>query len=325
MERNGGLITLDDLAAYGAVERETLKGKYREYEILSAPPPSSGGAGVLQMLNMLEGTDYAKSGAGSAAAIHYLAEVMRRYFADRAEYFGDTDFVDVPLPSLLAKPYALERRKSINPDAASSSKDIGLGLAPGKESSQTTHFTVVDEKGNAVAVTYTLNGLYGSGVTIRGTGILMNNEMDDFTSKPGSPNMFGLLQSELNAIEPGKRPLSAMTPTIVSRNGKLFLALGAPGGPRIISTVLQTFLNVVDFGMNLRQAIDFPRFHHQWMPDEIRMEDHGFSPDTIDRLEERGHKIRFTGNWSRTMAVQVVEGGLVGAADARSEGVALGY
>ena len=325
MARHDGLITLEDLAAYNAVERQPLKGTYRDYEILSAPPPSSGGAGVIQMLNMLEGTDYARAGAGSAAAVHYVAEVMRRYFADRAEYFGDTDFVDVPLEKLLSKSYAVERRNSIQPQRASSSQEIRAGLETRSESSQTTHYTVVDSEGNAVAVTYTLNGFYGSGVTVAGTGILLNNEMDDFTAKPGSPNMFGLLQSKLNAIEPGKRPLSAMTPTIVSRDGKLFMALGAPGGPRIISTVLQTILNVVDFSMDLRQAIDFPRFHHQWMPDELRIEDYGFSPDTIELLEERGHKIKTTENWSRTMAIQVVEDGLAGAADARSEGVALGY
>jgi len=325
MERNGGLITLADLAAYNPLERRPLEGTYREYKILSAPPPSSGGAGVIQMLNMLEGTDYGEAGAGSAAAIHYVGEVMRRYFADRAEYFGDADFVNVPLDKLLTKPYAVNRRTSIRPDRASSSKEIGPGLGTTPESSETTHFTVVDSQGNAVAVTYTLNGLYGSGVTVAGTGILLNNEMDDFTAKPGSPNMFGLLQSRLNAIEPGKRPLSAMTPTIVSRDGKLLMALGAPGGPRIISTVLQTILNVVDFGMNLRQAIDFPRFHHQWMPDELRIESHGFSPDTIRLLEERGHKIKVTENWSRTMAIQVVEDGLAGAADARSEGLAVGY
>ncbi len=325
MGRHSGLITLEDLAGYNAVERRPLEGTYRDYAILSAPPPSSGGAGVIQMLNMLEGTDYAEAGAGSAAAIHYVGEVMRRYFADRAEYFGDADFVDVPLEKLLAKPYAVERRKSIRPDRASSSQEIGPGLVTGPESSETTHYTVVDRQGNAVAVTYTLNGFYGSGVTVAGTGILLNNEMDDFTAKPDSPNMFGLLQSKLNAIEPGKRPLSAMTPTIVTRDGEFFMALGAPGGPRIISTVLQTILNVVDFGMNLRQAIDFPRFHHQWMPDELRIEDHGFSPDTIRLLEERGHTIKVTENWSRTMAIQAVDEGLVGAADARSDGLAVGY
>jgi gamma-glutamyltranspeptidase/glutathione hydrolase len=324
MQANGGLITLQDLAGYRAVERSPVVGSYRGYEVLGAPPPSSG-SGVIQMLNMLEGSGYEKSGPGSAAAIHYVAEVMRRFFADRAEYFGDADFVDVPLEKLLGKDYALRRRASIDPQHVTPSSEIRAGLAPGGESSETTHFSVVDPQGNAVAVTYTINGWYGSGVTAAGTGIVMNNEMDDFTAKPGEPNMFGLLQSEKNAIEPGKRPLSAMSPTIVSRDGKLVLVLGSPGGPTIINTVLQVITDVLDFGMDLQQAVDFPRFHHQWMPDELRMESYGFSPDTLELLRKRGHKIRFVDAMGRVMAIQVGEKWLLGADDSRTDGLAAGF
>ena len=325
MKRNGSLIALDDLREYEAVERKPVAGEYKGYGILSAPPPSSGGAGIVQMLNMLEGSGFANGGAGAASSIHYVAEVMRRFFADRAEYFGDTDFVKMPLEGLLTKDYARQRRASIRMDRATRSLDVGAGRPSGHESSETTHYSVVDGDGNAVAVTYTLNGSFGSGVTASGTGILLNNEMDDFTAKPGEPNQFGLLQSENNAIAPGKRPLSAMTPTIVTHDGKLFLVLGAPGGPTIISTVLQVITNVIDFKMNLQQAIDFPRFHHQWMPDELRLEDHGFSPDTVNLLKKRGHKIKFVDKMGRVMAIQAEGEGLLGAADSRSEGVAQGF
>ena len=325
MKRNGGLITLDDLNAYEVVERPPLEGTYRGYGILSAPPPSSGGAGIVQMLNMLEGSGFAAEGAGSASAIHYVAEVMRRFFADRAEFFGDTDFVEVPVEGLIEKGYALDRRGSIDPERVTPSAQVSAGRPVAAESGETTHYSIVDSAGNAVSVTYTLNGSFGSGVTARGTGVLLNNEMDDFTSKPGAPNFFGLLQSEKNAIEPGKRPLSAMTPTIVTRDGKPFLVLGAAGGPRIISVVLQVITNVIDFKMNLQQAVDFPRFHHQWMPDELRLEDHGFSPDTVALLRKRGHKVVFLEPMARLMAIQLDGEWLLGAADARSEGLTAGY
>lgn len=326
MARNGGLITVADLENYQPKERTPVAGTYRGYDIVSAPPASSGGAGIIQMLNMLEDSGYERAGAGSAAAIHYVAEAMRLFFADRAEFFGDTDFAtDVPLEKLISKDYARARARSIDPKRVTPSSVVSAGPALGPESSQTTHYSVVDENGMAVSVTYTLNGSFGSGVTAKGTGVLMNNEMDDFTAKPGSPNQFGLLQSERNAIEPGKRPLSAMSPTIVSKDGKLFLVVGSPGGPKIISTVLQTILNVLDFGMDLQQAVDFPRFHHQWMPDELWIESWGFSPDTLELLESMGHKLNQGGETGRVMAIQVVEDGLVGAADARSEGLAAGY
>lgn len=325
MERNGGLITLEDLRTYRPAERVPLRGTYRGREVLSAPPPSSGGAGVIQMLNMLEPTEYFDAGPGSAAAIHAVAEAMRRYFADRAEYFGDPDFADFPLERLVAKDYALQRYESFDATRASTSSELKPGLGPWRaESTETTHFSIVDEQGNAVSLTYTLNGSYGSGVTIAGTGILMNNEMDDFTAKPGSPNQFGLLQSVANAIEPQKRPLSAMTPTIIARDGKLKLVIGSPGGPTIISTVLQTILNVIDFEMDIQRAIDAPRFHHQWMPDELRMDREGFSPDTIHILEEKGHKIVYRNPMGRAMGIHVGED-LTGGADARSWGAAAGY
>jgi gamma-glutamyltranspeptidase/glutathione hydrolase len=324
MERNGGLITLQDMADYRAVERQPATGSYREYEILGAPPPSSG-SGVIQMLNILEGSGFEKGGAGSAASIHYVVEAMRRFFADRAEYFGDADFVEIPLEKLLSKDYAKTRRATIDRERVTPSTEIRAGLPTGRESTETTHFSVVDPQGNAVSVTYTINGWYGSGVTATGTGIVLNNEMDDFTAKPGEPNMFGLLQSENNAIEPGKRPLSAMSPTIVTRDGKLVLVLGSPGGPTIINTVLQVITDVLDFGMDLQQAVDFPRFHHQWMPDELRMESYGFSPDTIELLRKRGHKISFVEAMGRVMAIQVGEEWLLGADDSRTEGLAAGF
>jgi gamma-glutamyltranspeptidase/glutathione hydrolase len=307
------------------MERAPIVSKYEDYEIFGAPPPSSGGIGVAQMLNMLEGSGYAQTGAGSAAAIHYVAEAMRRFFADRAEHFGDADFVDVPVKPLLSKRYAADRWATIDPDRATPSAELRAGEPSGYESSQTTHYSVVDASGNAVAVTYTLNGGFGSGVTAAGTGILLNNEMDDFTSKPGEPNMYGLRQSGKNAIEPRKRPLSAMSPTIVTKGGKLFLVVGSPGGPTIISTVLQVIANVVDFKMGLQQAVDFPRFHHQWLPDELRMESHGFSPDTIELLKQRGHAVKFVGSQGRVMAIQAGENEMLGAADSRSEGTAEGY
>ncbi len=327
MARHGGLITLSDLESYTVVEREPLRGSYHGYDVLTSPPPSSGGVGVLQMLNILDGTGYEKSGAGSAASIHYVAEAMRRFFADRAEYFGDPDFVKVPVPTLLAPGYAAERRRGIRPDRATPSAEVSPGAlaAQFSESDHTTHYSIVDAEGNAVAVTYTLNNGYGSGVTATGLGFLLNDEMDDFTAKVGAPNMFGLLQSERNSIAPRKRPLSAMTPTIVTRNGKLFLVCGSPGGPTIISTVLQILLNVIDFGMDIQQAVSWPRFHHQWMPDELRLENHGFSPDTLELLRSRGHQLAFREPWGDGNSIQLLDGWLLGAPDPRGEGTARGY
>jgi gamma-glutamyltranspeptidase/glutathione hydrolase len=328
MEANGGLITLEDLKQYQAVERTPLRGHYRDYEIITSPPPSSGGIGILQMLGMLESTGYEKSGAGSAASIHYVAEVMRRFYADRSEYFGDPDFVKVPIPKLLDPRYIASRRASIDPQHATPSDQVRPGDLGPYEKTETTHYNIVDSEGNAVAVTYTLNGGYGSGVTVPGLGFLLNNEMDDFAAKPGEENLFHLIQGEANAIQPGKRPLSSMTPTILVRDGKPFLVLGAPGGSRIINGVLQVILNVVDFHMNVQDAVDWPRFHHQWMPDQLYLEK-GISPDTIAILSAMGHKIApyETTNpvVARVEAILSDQGWLQGAADGRGDAKAEGY
>ncbi len=305
MTKNKGIITLADLKAYKAVERTPLRGTYRGHDIVTMPPPSSGGIALLQMFAMLEPFDVAKLGHNSAAKYHLFTEVMRRAFRDRAEYLGDPDFVNVPVEQLLARDYQKKRMSDFSPDRATPSDKVEPGLGPVKlsqhstprvpfahESTETTHFSVVDAAGNAVASTYTLNGGYGSGVTIPGTGILMNNEMDDFTAKVGVKNMFGLLQGPANAIQPGKRPLSSMTPTLVFKDGKLLLVTGSPGGPTIINTVLQIVTNVIDHGMSAGKAVEAPRIHHQWMPDVLSYESYGMSPDTAALLTAKGHTLK---------------------------------
>jgi gamma-glutamyltranspeptidase/glutathione hydrolase len=326
MTANGGLITLADLQAYRAVERTPLSGAYRHYTVVAAPPPTAGGVGLLQMLAMLDGTGYEKAGFGSAAAMHYVAETMRRYYADRNAYLGDPEFVRNPVAALLDPAYVARRRSSIDPARATPSSTLGAGLPTRAESAETTHYSVVDADGNAVAVTYTLNGGFGNGITVPGLGFLLNNEMDDFTSKPGSPNLFDLVQGEANAIEPGKRPLSSMSPTIVLRGNELFMVLGGPGGSRIPTAVLQVLLNVIDFGMNPQEAVDAPRFHHQWLPDAISVE-RGFSPDTLALLRSRGHEVRDeAGPVPAVVELIVKDGGwLQGAADGRRWGRAAGY
>ena len=327
MAKNGGHITLEDLKAYQAVERKPLQGTYKGYGIITAPPPSSGGIGILQMMGMLEGSGYEKTGHGSAAAIHYVAEAMRRYYADRSEYLGDPDFVKVPITGLLQPAYIRKWADSINRDRATPSSEIKPGKpVMGGESSETTHFNVVDAQGNAVALTYTLNGGYGNGVTVPGLGFLLNNEMDDFAAKPGSPNMFGLVQGEANAIQPGKRPLSSMTPTIVTKDGKFFMAVGAPGGSRIITAVMQVILNVIDFGMNAQDAVDAPRFHHQWLPDRLEFEK-GVSPDTLRLLAEKGHQIEASRPVVLARVEAIIRQGqwLQGGSDGRATGKAAGF
>jgi gamma-glutamyltranspeptidase / glutathione hydrolase len=332
MAKNGGLITLEDLKNYTAVERAALTGKYRDYGVITAPPPSSGGVGILQMMGMLEGSGYEKSGAGSAATIHYMAEVMRRFYADRSQYLGDPAFFKVPLTGLLDPAYIQKRRSSIDLQRATPSQTIRPGGPPGAaskpESTETTHYNVVDAEGNAVAVTYTLNGGFGNGITVPGAGFLLNNEMDDFSAKAYAPNMFGLIQGEANAIQPGKRPVSSMSPTILTRGGKLFMVVGGPGGSRIPTAVLQVILDVIDFGMNAQEAVDAPRFHHQWIPDRLSLE-RGFSPDTIALLKARGHEIdEASGSGSVAAVVEAIvnDGGwLQGAADGRRPGKAAGY
>jgi len=338
MKSHGGLITLNDLKEYQPTVRKPLKGTYRGYEILSMPPPSSGGAHLIQMLNMLEHYDLSKMPHNSSDHIHLLTEVMKRAFADRAEYMGDADFVKVPIEGIISKKYADALVKTIDMQHATPSAQIKAGAPAGYEPTQTTHFTIVDKEGNVVSNTYTLNGSYGSGATAKGTGVLLNNEMDDFTSKPGVPNMFGLLQSENNAIQPRKRPLSAMTPTIVLKDGKIWFAVGSPGGPTIINTVLQVIVNVIDYGMNIQEAVDAPRFHHQWMPDEIRYEPFGLNADTRKELERRGHlfpkRSGGTGTTDETagyigdaegIMIDLKTGMRLGASDARRGGMAVGY
>jgi len=329
MKAGGGLITLADLKAYRPSERKPLRGSYRGHAIITMPPPSSGGVALLEMLNVLEGMDVKPTGYASSARYHTLVETMRRAFADRSEHLGDPDFVRVPVAGLTSRKYAAELRKSIDLERATPSAQVRPGRPAAYESAETTHYSVVDAKGNAVAVTYTLNGGYGSGVTVKGAGFLLNNEMDDFTSKPGVPNLFGLIQGEANAIQPRKRPLSSMTPTIVLKDGKLAFVIGSPGGPTIINTVLQVMTNVIDHGMNLQQAVNAPRIHHQWLPDTIRHEPFGLSADVIEALRKMGHRLEerpgYIGD-AEGVAVDLVTGARLGAADPRSpDAWALGY
>jgi gamma-glutamyltranspeptidase/glutathione hydrolase len=325
MQAHGGLISLEDLKEYRVVERTPLIADYRGYSLISAPPPSSGGIGILQMLAMLEPTGFEKGGPGSALATHYMAEAMRRYFADRSRYVGDPDFFRVPTTLLLDPKYIAQRRQTINPERASRSIDISPGSLAPHESPQTTHYSVVDAQGNAVAVTYTLNGSYGSGLTISGTGVLFNNEMDDFSSKPGAPNQGEMsYEGNANVIAPGKTPLSSMSPTIVLHDGRLFAVLGSPGGPTIINTVMEVLVNLIDFKMNIADSVDRPRFHHQWMPDRLQVES-GFSPDTIERLKALGHDVAVVPSQGEVAAVVVNGDWFEGAADPRTEGTAKGF
>jgi gamma-glutamyltranspeptidase/glutathione hydrolase len=324
MAAHGGLITADDLRRYEAIERKPLEGAYCGYRILTAPPPSSGGVGLLQMLGVLEPGTWAQAGMGSAAAIHYVAETMRRYYADRSEHLADPAFHRVPVSGLLAPGYLAAIRSSIDAARATPSDQVRPGTPAAGEPAETTHVSIVDAEGNAVAFTYTINGGYGSGVTVPGLGFLLNNEMDDFSAKPGVPNLFGAIGGAANAIEPKKRPLSSMTPTILLRDGQLYLVAGAPGGTRIITGVLQVILNVVDFGRNIQDAIDAPRFHHQWRPDKLFLE-RGLSPDTIAILQRMGHSVEETGSVANVQAILSGEGWLQGGWDGRATGKAAGY
>jgi gamma-glutamyltranspeptidase / glutathione hydrolase len=329
MRAHDGLITLEDMKGYVAKERVPVRTTYRGFEVISMPPPSSGGAVLIEMLNILEGFDLRHMGASSSERYHAQTEAMRRAFADRAEYMGDSDFVDVPVAGLIDKSYAERLRKGISLSRASTSAEVKAGRPAGAESEETTHFTVVDAEGNCVSNTYTLNDSYGSKVVIKGTGILMNDEMDDFAAKPGTPNMFGLIQGERNAVAPRKRPLSAMTPTFVlRRDGALWFAVGSPGGPTIINTVLQVIVNVVDFDMNIQQAVDAPRIHHQWLPDEIAYEPFGMSADTFRALESRGHRLtekpRYMGD-AQGIMIEEKTGIRLGASDPRNYGEPVGY
>lgn len=328
MSAHNGLITLEDLKNYQPTERVPLQGTYRGYPIITMPPPSSGGIVMLQSLNMLEKYDVRKMSWASSEKYHVLTETLRRAFADRSEWMGDPDFTSVPAATLIDKKYAETRGATINLSRASKSADIKAGQIAGKEPTETTHFTVVDADGNVVTNTYTINDLYGSRVTAKGTGVLLNDEMDDFAAQPGKANMFGLIQGEKNAVEPGKRPLSSMTPTIVLRkDNSLWFALGARGGPRIITAVMQSVINIIDHDMNIQQAIDAPRIHHQWFPDEIVAEPYGLSSDTRRALENLGQKFSANPNYiASATAIMIDEKGVrLGAIDSRGDGEAVGY
>ena len=326
MQHHGGWITKEDLAGYKPIIREPVNGTYRGYDVYAMAPPSSGGVHIIQMLNILEGFDLAVTGHNSANTIHLMAEAMKRAYADRSKYLGDPDFVEVPVKGLTSKDYAASQRRSINPSRVRPSEAIAPGDPMGYECTETTHFSIVDKNGNVVSNTYTINFSYGSGIVVRGAGFLMNNEMDDFSAKPGFPNDDGLIGADANAIAPRKRMLSSMSPTIILNEGKPFLVTGSPGGSRIITTTLQIILNVIDHGMNVQEAVNASRMHHQWLPDEILMED-GFSLDTIRLLEGMGYTVR-TGavlGSANSILIDHESGILYGAADPRRHASAVGY
>jgi gamma-glutamyltranspeptidase/glutathione hydrolase len=314
----GGVMTAADLKAYRAVERAPLRGRYHGYDIVSMPPPSSGGTHLIEILNILEGYDLRKAGPASPQTAHILIEAMKRAYADRAVYLGDPDFVTVPTRALTSKRYAHNLRKTIG-ERATPSADIRNGNPAKAEGDNTTHYSVVDRFGNAVSNTYTLNLSYGVGLVADGTGVLLNNEMDDFAAKPGAPNAFGLVGASANAPAPRKRPLSSMTPTIVMKDGKPYLVTGSPGGSRIISTVLQVIVNVLDHEMPLADAIAAPRLHHQWLPDQVSAE-RGYPEATLKALAERGHNVTVRAPGTSANSILVTPDGLIGAADSRTRG-----
>ncbi len=329
IQKHGGLVSKKDLAAYQVKDRKPLTGTYRQYEILAPPPPSSGGVALLEMLNILEGFDLAALGDRTPASMHLIIEAFRRAFSDRTSFLGDPDFVSIPTAQLISKSYGAAWRKSIgNTATPSSALRRPAGFIPGAESTQTTHFSVLDEAGNAVSVTYTLNNSFGSGATADGLGFLLNDEMDDFTSKAGEPNMFGLIQGTANAIAPRKRPLSSMTPIIVLENHKVRFIIGSPGGPRIITTVANILLSATDGGLKIQRAVDAPRFHHQYLPDVVFVEP-GFPPATLQALRDMGYTIKEEGRyWSdgECIAVDPKTGMIAGGQDKRHNfGKAAGY
>jgi len=336
MERRGGLVTADDLAGYTPLLRTPIRGRYRGYDVISFPPPSSGGIALVEILNILSGFDLAQMGAGSSASVHRAAEAMKLAFADRATWLGDSDFVFVPIHGLTSPAYADRLRSHINPPWWRKApwywgRERAIRVlppAPAAEDGGTMHLSVTDAAGNAVAITQTINLLYGSGITVRGTGIVLNDEMDDFSVATNEPNAFGLVDTRgANAVAPGKRPLSSMTPTIVERDGRVFMVSGSPGGPRIITTTLLTLLNVIDWGMNVQEAVAAPRFHHQWVPDQLLVE-HAFPADVIDALRARGHVVKVSDrDWSSAQSIVIdPETGVhYGGTDPRTDGAALGY
>ncbi len=327
MKRGGGLITAQDLADYKAVERPPVTGMFRDVGVISMGPPSSGGVILIEMLNLLEGYPLRRMGWNSSAYVHRLTESMRRAYADRAEFLGDPDFVRVPTTGLTSKRYADSLRRTIDTLRATPSARVDHGRPVAYESPQTTHYSVVDRQGNAVSCTTTLNGGFGSYVTVEGAGFLLNNEMDDFSVKPGVPNMYGLIGREANAITPGKRMLSSMTPTILTRGDSLYMTVGTPGGSTIMTTVLQVVLNAVEFNMDVQQAITSARIHHQWLPDELRYEPFGLSADAVANLSRMGHRvIESRGYQGRAEGIMIGRGGVrLGGADPRGEDTAVGY
>jgi gamma-glutamyltranspeptidase/glutathione hydrolase len=327
VQEAGGIMTPADLAAYEPKVRDVVRGTYRGYEVASMPPPSSGGIHIIQILNILEDYPIGFLGQNSAATIHLMAEAMKLAYADRSEYLGDSDFVDVPIDGLTSKAYADALRAKISRNRATPSSAIKPGDPIPYESNETTHFSIVDKDGNAVSNTYTINFSYGTGLVAEGTGILLNNEMDDFSAKPGVPNAYGLVGGDANAVEPGKRPLSSMSPTIVFKDEKPYLVTGSPGGSRIITTTLQVIMNVIDHDMNVAEATYAPRVHHQWLPDELRVEA-GLSADTLALLGAKGHSIALKSVMGSTQSILIdpETGFRFGASDPRRTGaLTLGY
>ncbi len=325
MEEHGGLITMEDLSHYVVEEGEPVWGEYRGYQIASMPPPSSGGVHIIQMLNILEGYPIGYLGHNAAETLHLMTETMKLAYADRSEHLGDPNFWDVPVDGLISKAYADELRREISRYTTRPSGEIKAGHPGDYESQQTTQFTVIDSAGNVVTNTYTLNFSFGTGIVAKGTGILLNNEMDDFSAKPGEPNAFGLLGGEANAVQPGKRPLSSMSPTIVFKDGHPYFATGSPGGSRIITTVLQIILNIIDHHMNVAEATHAPRIHHQWYPDILFIEK-GIGYDTQSLLRSRGHKINLKSVMGSTQTIMLKNGMLFGASDPRrTDGATLGF
>ncbi|MGB9773245.1 MAG: gamma-glutamyltransferase [Bacteroidota bacterium] len=330
MQRGHGLIDEEDLHNYHSVFRDPIRGTYRGYEIISMPPPSAGGIALVEMLNILETFSFAPSEALSSRTIHLMVESMKRAFADRAEYVGDPDFVHVPIAKLISKDYAELLRNSIADSKATPSERIRAGSIYINEGKETTHYSVVDRWGNAVSVTTTLNSLFGSKVVVDGAGFFLNNEMDDFSVKPGTPNQFGLTGGDANAIEPGKRMVSSMTPTIILKNSKPYMVLGSPGGPTIITTVLEVIMNVIDFDMDIQEAVDAPRFHHQWLPDTVFYEHGAFTKQTVQQLKGMGYRLveRRKHNMQGLVEAILIDSNknlIYGASDRRGDGAAIGY